>query len=74
MVKSSLKQFEDRTQKAFFVPREEIVKEGYDLSIGRYKELVYEEVKFEPPKKILDRLMKLEGKITADMKTLEGMI
>ena len=68
--KSTLKDFEDRTQKAFYVPRKEIVENEYDLSIGKYKEHIYEEVKYDHPKKILTRLMKLEEEITADMKKL----
>jgi type I restriction enzyme M protein len=67
-------QFEDRKQKAFYVPAEEIAKDGYDLSIGRYKEHVYEEVEYDPPREILGRLKDLEKDITADMKKLEGML
>ena len=72
--KAALKHFEDRTQKAFFVSRNEISDNAYDLSIGRYKEHVYEEVKYDSPKEILSRLMDIEKDITADMKKLEGMI
>ncbi len=72
--KKALKHFSDRTQNAFFVTREEIVQQGYDLSIGRYKEHVYEEVQYDPPKVILKRLKKLEEDIVADLKELEAMI
>jgi len=71
---SALTQYEDRTQKAFYVPRKEIADNAYDLSIGRYKKHIYEEVKYDPPKKILGRLMKLEEAITADMKKLEDVL
>ena len=72
--KSALKQFNDRTKKAFFIPRVEIAEHDYDLSIGRYKEHVYEEVQYDPPKTILKRLTKLETEIQGDIKELEGML
>ena len=50
----------DRTQKCFVVPRAEIEAEGYDLSLSRYKEDVFEEVAYEAPGVILDRLLKAE--------------
>ncbi len=50
----------DRTQKHFFVPRKEIEAEGYDLSLNRYKVDVFEEVKYEKPSVILDRLIEAE--------------
>lgn len=53
----------DRTQKCFMVPRGEIVKkdnEGYDLSLNRYKEDIFEEIHYEAPAVILDRLIKAE--------------
>jgi len=49
-----------RTQKYFVVPRKEIEAEGYDLSLSRYKEDVFEEVEYEAPGVILDRLLKEE--------------
>lgn len=50
----------DRTQKYFAVPRAEIEAEGYDLSLSRYKEDVFEEVHYDPPGIILDRLLQSE--------------
>jgi type I site-specific restriction endonuclease len=68
------KQFEDRTARAFFVSRDDIAAEGYDLSIGRYKKHVYTEAKHDPPKVILGRLKDLEKEIAADIRKLEGML
>ena len=64
----------DRTDKAFFVPVKEIRDNKYDLSINRYKEIVYEEEKYDPPKEILARMKKLEAQIMADIEGLEGML
>src|SRR5205823_4431761 len=58
--KRSPKTDTDRTTQAFSVPKVEIVEHGYDLSISRYKEVVHEDVKYDPPKVILRRLKKLE--------------
>ncbi|MFL9598646.1 SAM-dependent DNA methyltransferase, partial [Aeromonas veronii] len=35
--------YQDRTQQAFIVPKAEIAAQKYDLSINRYKEVVYQE-------------------------------
>lgn len=50
----------DRTAKYFMVPRSEIEAEGYDLSLSRYKEDVFEEVHYDAPGVILDRLIQAE--------------
>ena len=42
-----------RTEQSFLVPKAEIADNAYDLSINRYKEIVYEEVKYDPPMKII---------------------
>jgi len=67
-------QFEDRKAKAFYVPVEEIVENNYDLSINRYKEIVYEEVEYDPPKVILQELRELEDDIRKDLDDLERML
>lgn len=63
-----------RTAQAFLVPKDDIVKEKYDLSINRYKEVVYEEVKYDPPQEILRELEELEKEIQEDLKALGAMI
>lgn len=64
----------DRTAKAFFVPASEIREKNYDLSLNRFKETVYEEVKHDPPKEILQKLKGLESEIMKDLVELEGML
>jgi type I restriction enzyme M protein len=68
------KKDKDRTGKCFFVPAKEIRDQKYDLSFNRYKEVVYAEVEFESPKKILKKLRKLEAEIAKDLDELEGML
>jgi type I restriction enzyme M protein len=63
-----------RTEQSFCVPLADIVANGYDLSINRYKEVVHEAVEHLPPKEILAKLANLEDEIQAGMKVLEGML
>ncbi|MGE3777061.1 MAG: N-6 DNA methylase [Pirellulaceae bacterium] len=72
--KRSPKKDTDRTAKAFFVPKKEIADNDYDLSLNRYKEIVHEEVKYDPPMVILARLKKLEAEIAKDLRELEAML
>lgn len=66
--------FGDKTQKAFVVDAKDIAANKYDLSINRYKEIVYEEEVHEDPKDILKKLKALESEIMADLEELEGML
>jgi len=64
----------DRTTKAFFVPAAEIRATGYDLSLNRYKETVYEEQEYDPPQVILKRMRALNDEIGSDLAELEEML
>lgn len=64
----------NRGAKAFFVPKAEIAGNGYDLSINRYKEVAYNEVEYEPPKVILQKLRSLEKEIRSDLDALESLL
>jgi len=68
------KKDKDRTDNAFCVPKKEIVANKYELSLNRYREIVHEEVEYESPKTIIDRLKTLEGEIAADLEELEAML
>ena len=63
-----------RTEQSFFVPVEEIRDNGYDLSINKYKEIEYEEVKYDSPQEIMLRIRELEMDITAGIEELAEMI
>jgi type I restriction enzyme M protein len=64
----------NRKSKYFFVPKKEIVDEGYDLSISRYKEDDFEEIEYENPTVILDKLELIEKVINSEFKTLKGLL
>jgi len=63
-----------RTQQSFLVPKAEIAANEYDLSINRYKEVVYEQVEYDPPLTILAELKEIEAEIMKGMEELEGML
>lgn len=63
-----------RTEQSFFVPVEEIRENGYDLSINKYKEIEYEEVVYDEPKVILERVKVLEEEIVEDINELEELL
>ncbi|UWP60852.1 type I restriction-modification system subunit M [Ruminococcus gauvreauii] len=63
-----------RTEQSFFVNKEEIADNQYDLSINRYKEVVYEKVEYDAPSVILDRLATLNADIAAKTEELRGRI
>ncbi len=64
----------NRQSPGFFVSKDEIKGNGYDLSINRYKEIEYEEVEYEHPKVILARLRVLEDEIREDLGVLEDLL
>jgi len=66
--------WQDKTQKAFVVDAKEIAGNKFDLSINRYKEVVYEEEEYDPPKEILKRMKALENDILHDLNELEKML
>lgn len=63
-----------RTDQSFLVPKSEIAENDYDLSINRYKEIVYEEVSYAPPAEILDQISELESAIASGITALKGML
>lgn len=63
-----------RTERSFFVSIDEIRENEYDLSLNRYKEIVYEEVKYDPPEVILGQVKELEKEILQGIEELEEMV
>jgi len=62
------------TAQSFCVPKADIAANGYDLSLNRYKEVVYEEVQHVSPQQLLAELAELEREIEQGMKELEEMV
>ncbi|PHB39084.1 DNA methyltransferase [Bacillus toyonensis] len=64
----------EREGKFFFVPKEEIIEEEYNLSIDRYKHYVFEEIECEKPVIILAKLKSVEDEIRRELNELEEML
>ena len=63
-----------RTEQSFFVPKQEIVDNGYDLSKNKYKKVEYEAVEYPSTLEIMARLRGLEKEISATMDALEELL
>jgi type I restriction enzyme M protein len=64
----------ERTQQSFLVPINEIKENNYDLSLNRYKEVVYKEIKYDKPEVILKRIKALQTKMADGVVELEGLL
>lgn len=63
-----------RTDKSFLVPVSEIRDNKYDLSINRYKEVVYEEKIYEKPAVIIEQIEALDQERADLLKQLKEML
>jgi len=63
-----------RTDKSFLVPLKEIQDNKYDLSINRYKEVVYEEKTYEEPTAIIAQIEDLDTERKALMEELKELL
>ena len=63
-----------RTEQSFFVPKQEIADNGYDLSINKYKEIEYTPIAYPPTKEILAQIRQLETEIAENLNELEKML
>lgn len=63
-----------RTEQSFFVSKQEIADNNYDLSINKYKKVEYVPVEYPSTAEIMADLHRLEGEITAGLMELEGML
>jgi type I restriction enzyme M protein len=63
-----------RAEKSFLVSKDKIVKNDYDLSINRYKEIEYDEIEYEAPKVIIQRIKRLEQQIVEGLNDIERMV
>lgn len=64
----------ERTDQSFFVPKQEIVDNDYDLNINKYKKTVYVPVEYPPTSEILDNIQKLESQIQTELAELRRLL
>lgn len=72
--KRDVKKDKERTQKWFFVPKQELVENDYDLSLSKYKEEVYKEVQYESPRIILEKLEQIEKSLFEGLSELKELM
>ena len=63
-----------RTEKSFFVPKDEIVGNDYDLSINKYKQTEYKAVEYPPTIEIMAKLDEIEMEIGSEMEALRNLL
>ena len=63
-----------RTEQSFFVPKQEIIENNYDLSINKYKQVEYVPVEYPPTEEIMADLRDLEKQIAVEMDELEKLL
>ena len=63
-----------RTEKSFFVTKEEIVDNDYDLSINKYKEVEYIPVEYPPTDEIMKEIEALEADIQRELNELKLLL
>lgn len=63
-----------RTEQSFFVPKQEIVENDYDLSINKYKKIEYVSIEYPPTSEIMADLHTLEKEIAQGLANLEKML
>jgi len=63
-----------RTEKSFFVSKDEIVKNDYDLSINKYKEVEYTPIEYPPTEEILAEIFKIEEDIQKELMELKQLL
>lgn len=63
-----------RTDQSFLVPVDEIRANAYDLSINRYKEVVYEQKQFDAPETIIAQIQALDAERQQELTALLTML
>ena len=63
-----------RTEKSFLVPFDEIKDNEWDLSINRYKEIIYEEIEYAAPSEIIKDIETLDQERNQALTALKEML
>lgn len=63
-----------KTEKSFFVDKEEIMKSGYNLLINKYKKVIHERVEYENPKIIFKQITDMDYEFKEKLKELEELL
>ena len=63
-----------RTEQSFFVPKDEIISNDYDLSINKYKETEYIPIEYPPTEEIIAKIEEIEVEISKEMTALKSLL
>ena len=63
-----------RTEHSFLVDMKEIIDNDYDLSINKYKEVIYEKVEYPPTSEILVDIEELNKEIDKNLEELKALL
>lgn len=63
-----------RTEKSFMVSFKEIEENNWNLSVNQYKEIVYEEIDYDSPSKIIADIRQIDKERMNELKRLEQLI
>src|SRR5574344_733752 len=63
-----------RTEQSFFVPKQEIKDNDYDLSINKYKKVEYVAVEYPSTLEIMTKIHELEMAITSELAELDELL
>ena len=64
----------ERTEQSFMVDKQEIIDNGYDLSINKYKKIEYVPVEYPPTEEILAEIEELNEEITKETAELRALL
>jgi type I restriction enzyme M protein len=62
------------SEKRFRVDKTDIKKNGYDLSLSKYKKIDYQPLQYETPSHLLGQLQEIESRIIKGVEKLEKML
>lgn len=66
--------YRTKKEQSFFVDKDEIVENDYDLSMSKYQDVEYDEVYYEAPNVIMEKIQTLESEIIEAFDELKGLI
>lgn len=64
----------ERIEQSFLVPKQEIIDNGYDLSINKYKKTEYKPIEYPPTEQILKEIIELNEQIMKETEELSKML
>ncbi len=64
----------ERTEQSFFVSKDEIAENDYDLSVNKYKKTEYVAVEYPPSEEIISNINNLEVQFNDAVKKLEALL